>query len=209
LEVVKSFIKNQLSYASKTQSVNRASNNALRLVGIFLLPENLMMMKGILSGKVDRLKQDQPVNPTMAFAQEVAKQFNDLSIEIVHPKNKVQLEGEEDMDPNDEDRILVEHDGAWVLDTWIKYIKPKYKDALQHWSKDTGGGDSSSVSFQRYCMSNSWLEWVYLKDEEAAFLLASASDPNVPAAVQNEPGFEAFETPRTHRGTDRVFANIA
>lgn len=206
LQVVKNFLKTQLSHSAKNQSVNRASNDALRLVGIFLLPENRMTMKGILSGKNDRLKQDQAVNPTLSFAQEVAKQFNDTSLKIENPKNKDQLEGEEDMDPNDEERILNKRNGAWVMDTWIKYIKPKYKEALHRWSKETGGGDGSSVSFQRYCSTNGWLGWVYLKDEETSFLLASASDPNVPTNMRNEPGFENLDglIARTHRSGNRI-----
>jgi hypothetical protein len=43
-------------------------------------------------------------------------------------------------------------------------------------------------------------------DEESSFILASASNPNIPAAMQNEPGFEGlpFETPQTHQGVDCV-----
>lgn len=61
------------------------------------------------------------------------------------------------MDPNDIDRILIKRYGEWVMETWSKYIKQKYKDALHRWSKETGGGDGTSVSFQKYCSTNGWL----------------------------------------------------
>jgi hypothetical protein len=63
------------------------------------------------------------------------------------------------MDPNDDEQISVQRDAAWVM---------------------AKVGNGTSTSFQKYCGSNGWLGWVYLKDEESGFLLASASDPNVP-----------------------------
>jgi hypothetical protein len=92
LSIVKNYLKTELTHNTKTQAVVRSPKDALRLVRIFLLPEHMLTMRGILSGKNDHLKQDQPFSPTMAFAHKIATKFNNIDVEITQPKTKRILE---------------------------------------------------------------------------------------------------------------------
>ena len=73
--------------------------------------------------------------------------------------------------------------------TWEEYTKPKYKDALSRWNKETGGGDGTLPSFYKYACSP-WLAWVFCLDSEFDFLLASCSEGRVPSHLDSEGGWE-------------------
>jgi hypothetical protein len=70
---------------------------------------------------------------------------------------------------------------------------------LLRWSKETGGGDGNSESFQRYCGNKTWLGWVYLLDEENAFLLSGNCQVSVPENLRNESGVDAKSTGKKGR----------
>ena len=72
--------------------------------------------------------------------------------------------------------------------TWEEYTKPKYKEALARWNKETGGGDGTLPSFAKYACA-SWLAWVFCLDSEFDFLLASCSEGRVPKHMSNEGGW--------------------
>jgi hypothetical protein len=90
-------------------------------------------------------------------------------------------------------------DSVWFQKTWMEYIKKDYRAALHRWSKDTGGGDGSSQSFQDYCGTRTWIGWVYLLDEENGFLLASNCKSSVPENLRNESGVESKSTGKKGR----------
>ena len=90
------------------------------------------------------------------------------------------------------DRISIPRDGKWLLATWEEYTKPKYKEALSRWNKETGGGDGTLPSFANYACS-AWLAWVFCLDSEFDFLLASCSEGRVPKHMNAEGGWEIDE----------------
>ena len=66
----------------------------------------------------------------------------------------------------------------------------KYKIVLDHWNKETGGGNGEPYSFVDYCDRDArWLVVVFLKDLEANFLLASNAGGRMPGHLQQESGF--------------------
>jgi hypothetical protein len=88
------------------------------------------------------------------------------------------------------DRITLSgRDGEWFRKTWETYIRPKFRKALGKWFSETGGGDGTIQSFQNFCGNEKWLCSIYMLDAENGFLLASNSNPKVPAELDNESGF--------------------
>ena len=86
-------------------------------------------------------------------------------------------------------RISIPRNGKWLLLTWEEYTKPKYKDALSRWNKETGGGDGTLPSFHKYACSP-WFAWVFCLGSEFDFLLASSSEGRVPSHLSSEGGWE-------------------
>lgn len=189
LQVLKNTLKDKFVKSTNKQAINRTPNDALRVAGILLLPKNRSSFSGT-SKRNNRVQSDQPVSTTIAFSESTQNDFSDATLEITHPLKLRLLKGFDKFDPNDTARMSIPgRDSTWVWATWKDYIKPKYAKALMNWSKKTGNGSGQSESFQAYCNSFTWLGWIYLKDEEAGFLLSSISDHNVPRRLSNEAGF--------------------
>ena len=82
--------------------------------------------------------------------------------------------------------------GPFVL-KW--YIKPKYKQVLRKWYKDTGRGGRELKDFHKYCTLRNgskaeWLVWIYAIDVASNFVLASVSQGAPPVFLRKESGFE-------------------
>ena len=90
-----------------------------------------------------------------------------------------------------------------MLDCWEGYIRPRYKKAIGRWNKDTGGGDGKPSEFINFCAGDRWLVWVFCKDLEAGFLLASSAGGRMPNHLQVESGFENM-SPLDDSGTKRL-----
>jgi hypothetical protein len=74
--------------------------------------------------------------------------------------------------------------------TWEDYLRPKYKKALDKWNKDTGGGDGNPTHFIDFCAGNRWLVYLFCKDSDTNFLLASNAGGRMPRHLQLESGFD-------------------
>jgi hypothetical protein len=85
------------------------------------------------------------------------------------------------------------------MSTWEEYTKPKYKEALSRWNKETGGGDGTLPSFADYA-SAPWLAWVFCLDSEFDYVLASFSEGRVPKHLDSEGGW----VDPTENGGDNV-----
>ncbi len=72
-------------------------------------------------------------------------------------------------------------------------MRPKYKKSLDRWNKQTGGGDGTPPSFVDYCAGDRWLVYLFCKDAEANYLLASNAGGRMPKNLQVESGFEGDE----------------
>ena len=80
-----------------------------------------------LSGKWYRGDFDQCVPTDKAFAEDVLQTFKDPTLECYHPDYM-------DFDNHDPDRKIdpfncdyKDRDAVWLIDTWKKYTRPKYK----------------------------------------------------------------------------------
>ena len=74
--------------------------------------------------------------------------------------------------------------------TWEDYTQPKYKKALDRWSKDTGGGDGTPASFVEYCGLDRWLVFIFVKDMATNFLLAPSAGGRMLVHLQLKAEFE-------------------
>ena len=82
--------------------------------------------------------------------------------------------------------------------TWEEYTKPKYKEALSRWNKETGGGDGSLPSFADYACAP-WLAWVFCLDSEFDYALSSFLEGRIPKHMDSEGG---WVNPATDDGGD-------
>ena len=90
--------------------------------------------------------------------------------------------------PNDPSLTENGRDAAWLIETWEKYVKPKYKTALHYWDKQTGNGAPHPNQFYMYSQGNAWLQWIFLIDKKANFLLACNTKGSMPNHLQMESG---------------------
>jgi hypothetical protein len=172
----------------------RTPNDGLRLGCIMLDPAFRESVAGILTKKKNRKKSDIPGDPTTHFFEHILAECF-AKEDYVVPLPAAQYydefpEGEKTKwEPNSPSIFEYQRNGEWLRATWDDYIKPKYKKALDKWNKDTGGGDGSPVSFINFCGGDRWLVWLFCKDYESNFLLASSAGGRMPAHLQAEAGF--------------------
>ena len=133
---------------------------------------------------------DQCIPTERAFAEDVLMTFKELYLASYRPPYM----DCEDHDPEQKiDPYNCEYstrDAVWLLETWKKYTRPKYKKALGRWYKETGGGSRDSEDFVHYCGGDTWLAQVYAIDENAGFILASEANDSPPSFMRQEAGFE-------------------
>jgi hypothetical protein len=168
----------------------RSSNDACRVAAILLVPEFRESVAKIMSEKKDRAMLDQAVCPVAAFYEVAAEKFRDVSFRAPIPDKFNLIDGYENIDPNDKERIVLEgRDGAWFKSTWEVYLRQKYRKTLSRWWSQTGGGGGEVENFQNYCpFREKWLTYVYMLDVEASLLLASNASSAVPKELLNEAG---------------------
>jgi len=183
-----------ISQQNHQKSAARTHNDGIRLACALLDPKYRGAVASILSKRKNRAKADISGDPTNHF-------FEDILVECFLNKSYIAHKPmdehyaafpEEDKlkwDPNDHSIMEQNRTTVWLRATWEEYIRPRYKKALDRWNKDTGGGDGSAASFIDYCAGDRWLAWVFCKDIEANFLLASGTAGRMPRHLQLEPGF--------------------
>ena len=186
-DIIRDFAANALK---KTHA--RDPGDAIRVAAVMLDPQHQGTVTGILRGIKDRAKSDQSVDPTIAWAHQAIKQFQDPQFEVLVP-NDINMEDIENVNPNDEDRITQPgRDAKWFLDTWRHYLKRKYKEAIHQWDKETGRGAHEPYEFSNFCDKGNkkWLVWVYLMDLDQNFLLYCNAIGRPPVHVGRESGFD-------------------
>ena len=172
---------------------NRTPSFAVRAIATFCDPSHREGMVHYLSGKWYRGDFDQCVPTERAFAEDVLRTFKDPWLECFRP-DYMDLENhdpERRIDPFNCD--YKDRDTVWLLETWKKYTRPKYKKALGKWYKETGGGNRNSDNFVNYCGSDTWLSAVYAIDETTHFMLASEANGRPPSFMVQEAGFEDYD----------------
>ena len=177
------------------KNVARTSNDGLRLGCVLLDPKHRGTVSGLMTKKKDRKKADQTGDPALHFFQKIVQEdFLDPNYEVSTPSAEHYDAFPEDekggWDPNHPSVFEHSRDGNWLKATWEEYVRPKYKKALDKWNKDTGGGDGTPASFIDFCGGDRWLVWLFCKDHESNFLLASNAGGRMPSHLQVEAGFE-------------------
>jgi hypothetical protein len=172
----------------------RSFNDGLRLGCIMLDSQYRESVAGVLSKKKNRSKSDIAGDPNTHFFEHIlTESFMNPSYQVRPPAacyyDEFPEEEKEKWNPNDGAIFEHERDGAWLRSTWDEYIKPKYKKALDKWNKSTGGGDGSPTSFINFCGNDRWLVWLFCRDLETNFLLASSAGGRMPSHLQVEAGF--------------------
>ncbi|CAJ1968092.1 unnamed protein product, partial [Cylindrotheca closterium] len=184
---------------SKTKGF-RSGDDGLRLGLCMLLPEYRSAVGLVLSGKKDRKMMDQSCDPSLALFEKIydeAFMKRDRSFESLSEdywKEMAELPQDKDRwNPNNPSIFEHKRGGAWLKETWERYLRPRYKAALGKWNKETGGGQGKPANFYRYCgkQCDEWLVWVFIKDMEKNFLLASPTGGQMPAHISVEAGFES------------------
>ena len=151
-------------------------------------------MAGILSKKKDRKKSDVQGDPVDHFFQKVLEDSFSNTEYVMTPPNDIYYNEFPDdekggWDPKHVSVFEHERSALWLRSTWDEYLRPKYKKALDKWNKDTGGGDGTPTSFINFCGGDRWLVYLFCKDLEANFLLASNAGGRMPKHLQVESGF--------------------
>ena len=159
---------------------DRTSNDGLRLGSILLDNQYRGSVAGIMTKKKDRKKSDIPGDPTTHFFEMVLKEaYMKPEYKVAPPAkccyNEFPEEEKAKWDPNDPTILDHSQNGVLLRATWEEYLRPKYKRALDRWNKDTGGGDGTATSFINFCGADRWLVYLFCKDLEANFLLASSA----------------------------------
>ena len=186
----------QRSITMQVQQKNtaRISHDGLRLGCILLDSQYRSSVAGILSKKKDRKKSDIQGDPVDHFFQKVLEDSFSNTEYVVTPPNEIYYNEFPDdekggWDPNHVSVFEHERSALWLRSTWDEYLRPKYKKALDKWNKDTGGGDGTPTSFINFCGGDRWLVYLFCKDLEANFLLASNAGGRMPKHLQVESGF--------------------
>ena len=99
-------------------------------------------------------------DPVENFFSQAVIDFMNPMYEVPQPKED-HLNGfpEEDRDSWDQNNMLLleqERDGKWLMETWFQYVKPKYRQALNKWNKETGGGSGEVYDFIDFCHNDRW-----------------------------------------------------
>jgi hypothetical protein len=178
----------------RQKNTARTSNDGLRLGCILLDAQYRGSVSGIMSRKKTRQKSDVSGDPTAHFFEHILEEaYCNVNYQVHPPSDCYYSEFPEEekgtWDPNDAAIFEHERNGLWLKATWDEYVKPKYKRALDKWNKDTGGGDGTAPSFIDYCEGDRWLVYLFCKDIEANFLLASSAGGRMPKHLQVESGF--------------------
>jgi len=178
----------------KKKDTQRTPDDGMRCAAIMLDVKYGGTVSGIMSNKKDRNKSD-------IAGDHVANFFTDVVIDFMNPAYTVNQPKEENVryfpdedrdawDPNNTNVVDRERDGKWIMETWFKYIKPKYRHDLNKWNKDTGGGSGEVSEFINYCNHDRWLGWIFALDYQASFLLVTSTCGQMPRHLQMESGFD-------------------
>jgi len=179
--------------ASQKKNSSRTKDDGLRLSLIMLDPEFRSMVVNYLTNPKDRRRHDQSTDPDLALFEVLLAKFQDNqyiaeALDIEDPEDLP--DEKDDWNPNNPAIFKHKRTAAWLKETWEKYVKPKFKRALNKWNKDTGGGDGRPVEFHKFCMTDTWMVWIFAADIRANFLLGSSAGGRMPAHLQMESGFE-------------------
>jgi len=176
----------------KTKASQRTSDDGMHCAAIMLDSKHRGSVSGTMSNKNDRNKSDVAGDPVENFFSQAVITFLNPMHEVQQPKDE-HMRGfpEEDRvcwDPNNSAILEHKRDGKWLMDTWFQCIKPKHRQALNKWNKETGGGSGEVYDFVDFCQNNRWLGWIFALDFDACFLLAASTCGQMPGHLQLESG---------------------
>jgi hypothetical protein len=139
---------NFLGSRSNRTEEHRNGSDAIRVIAIMLDPKYRETLHIYLKGtKTTRAECDQSTDPNIAWAIACLEDYSDPDYFVEKPDDLLVEEWVDSVDPNDGDRISKERDSKWFLETWNKYVAPKYRKALKKWDTETGTHSIQRGSF--------------------------------------------------------------
>jgi hypothetical protein len=130
---------NYLGSKSNKKEEHRNGSDAIRVISIMLDPKYRETLHIYLKGtKTTRAECDQSTDPNIAWAIDCLEDYSDPDYLVAEPDDLLEEDWVLSVDPNDIDRISKERDSKWFLETWNKYVAPKYRKALKKWDTETG-----------------------------------------------------------------------
>ena len=166
-------------------------NDKVRLFGIVLQDCNSDDLLVLMNRKANpvpgapRDRNDNPSNKKSSVYAKFATQFNSNGVILLHPTNwpdAYELDGYDEVEPNEQARILKFRDSNWVQKTFQK-VMVSYKKACTKYKTDTGGGsgqpkdfamwdEREDKNFAKYGgVEGTILTWIFMMDRERGFIL--------------------------------------
>ena len=97
-----------------TPSGKASTNDNLRLFGIVMTIENNQpIYKRLAAGTGERLVLDDPILSLPQVFSTLALQFNNIDIKVTLPKDMLDVEGHDEINPNDPNIIRIPRDGTF------------------------------------------------------------------------------------------------
>ena len=136
---------------------SRSGSDGVCGIGIMLQTKYQSSLQRFISGKrCDRADSDQAVEPNIAWAKEMLREFDDPNFVLVRPEG-VRDEDKCIANPNDTERIVEnagKNDEEWFLNIWRTYVKKKYRESINRWDNKTDIGSGDSSLFGNFCKND-------------------------------------------------------
>ena len=209
--ILNSYLVKLQTVSLKQTTMNRTPNDALRVASIMLDEKYMVGVAQWLSNTRNRQSLDLQVNPNRALTEAMVKDFNDLTYHAKSPELALLVDFSPNCDPNEVislysgssyyltstyyfliqiKRIKIRRDAIWFEGCFNEYWRPKYRQALNRWSKNTGNGGGNVVDFNNisYTTNAPWIAWIFFLDNEKGGLLQSCTAGVVPTCLRSESG---------------------
>ena len=215
----------KLVYAQENKRANgippRNPDDAARVFGIMIMDKHRAGACHYLSNLKSREDMDLSTPPTVAWWENIALDFRDRDVIVPYPPEYEALEERNTPNPNNQSCMDIPRSVEFIAGTWEGYIRPKYKQALSQWMRETGNGNGHPSSFADYTglgEANRWVAFIFSQDLTIDGLFADSTNGRVPMGSQYESGFDTMSqssntssvTPRKrpHRSTTANMSDL-
>lgn len=195
LQQEKIHFKLKSAYGLENETTGVTVNDIARAFGILCDPdfenEKCSLFK---THGTNRAVVDDPSLSVVNCCNRLMAAFHDENYIVSHPENwkdAADVEGFDDLDPNDPVRIEMHtlRPSTFFKTHLIDPVKPVYREACRKWRLDTGGGSGQPENFLDWDPKNDYkfsnftngqspalYTWIYMKDRSQNYILEAESD---------------------------------